>query len=167
MIRLNQHPGKSSSAISKYLIETETDFDEAVADVIKHAVCGDRIKQYGVHDKPNSHPYVLLAILDDHNDRLDLAFVITDDFNAGVEDTWSLSTMNKLLYNEVTMAPWMLRITEAIANGESSITFRDVDDEPNPKNEYVVNSKQIEFIRSKGYTINWDRYPREYTVSGW
>lgn len=167
MIRLTQHPGKSSSGISKYLIETESDFDEAVKDVTKHSVCGDRTKQYGAHDKPDSYPYILLAILDDNNDRLDLAFVITDDFNAGAEDTWSLSAINKLLYNEVTMAPWMLRITEAIANGESSITFKDIDDEPNPKNEYAANSKQIEFIRSKGYSTDWDKYPREYTVSGW
>lgn len=167
MKRLEQYSGKLASSIYKYLIETESCFAEAIDEVMQEGSYSGAIRQIGLQDKPDNYPYVLLVCPDDRNDKLNLAFVAATDFSEGVSDVGSLDSVLREMYNDETMAPWLLRITDKIAQGEREVTFRDLDDELNPDNQYAVNNHQITFIRSKGYKTSWDKYPREYTVSGW
>lgn len=168
MKRLEQYSGKLASAIYKYLIETESCFEEAIEEVMQEGAYSGAIRQVGLQDKPEDYPYVLMVCPDDRNDRLNLAFVIPGDFDGEVSEVGSLASELRKLYNDETMAPWLLRITDKIAQGDRECIFRDLDDELNPDNQYAVNDHQIAFIRSKGYKVEWDKYPeREYTVSGW
>lgn len=168
MKRLKQYSGKSASSIYKYLIETEDGLQKAIDDIINDGGYSPSINLIGEQDKPEVYPYVFLANPDDEYNRLDMAFVVLGDFDTGVSDVGSLSSVLREMYNDETMAPWLLRITDKIAQGERDVTLCDLDDELNPDNQYAVNDHQIAFIRSKGYKVEWDKYPeREYTVSGW
>lgn len=167
MKRLEQYSGKLASSIYKYMIETENCFEEAIDEVMQEGSYSGAIRQIGLQDKPDDYPYVLLVCPDDRNDKLNLAFVAVMDFSESVSDVGSLASIISRHYNDETMAPWLERLTEAADKGESEVTFEDLDDAHNPDNQRAVNDQQIAFIRAKGYKIGWDKYPREYTVSGW
>lgn len=166
MKRLQQYNGGMRSSIYKYLIETPHCFDEALAEMAEDYGIRTDVKAYGLDDKPKDYPYIALMHPDDEYSRIDYVFVVIADFTDNSEEG-TLSTLLNSLYNDTTMKPWIDRIVEAMNDGDKEVEFTDLDDAANPDNERSVNDHQIEYIRTKGYKVTWEKYPRSYVVSGW
>lgn len=166
MKRLPQYNGGMRSNTYKYLIETPQCFAEALTEMIDDSGISSTARAYGMDDQPKDYPYIALMHPDDEYNRIDYAFVAMSDFIENSE-AGSLAAMLAALYNDETMAPWIERIQDAQRNGDREVSFRDLDDEDNPDCQYAVNDHQIQYIRDKGYKVQWEKYPRSYIVSGW
>lgn len=166
MKRLPQYNGGMRSDIYKYLIENDVELKLAVEEACADIGMDVTDHGYGLDDVPKNYPYIALIHPDGEFNRIDYAFVDMSDFTEH-SDEGSLKAELDKLYNETTMSPWIARIQQAILNDDREITFSDLDDESNPDNQYAVNDHQIKYIRDKGYTVTWEKYPRSYVVSGW
>lgn len=166
MKRLEQYNGGMRSNIYKYLIENDVELELAVAEACEDIGMSVTDHGYGLDDVPKDYPYIALIHPDGEYNRIDYAFVAMSDFTVNSE-VGRLTTLLASLYNEDTMAPWIERLQDAQRSREREVTFRDLDDESNPDNQYAVNDHQIQYIRDKGYKVQWEKYPRSYVVSGW
>lgn len=166
MKRLPQYNGGMRSNIYKYLIETPQCFAEALTEMIDDCGISSTAFAYGLDDQPKDYPYIALMYPDDEYNRIDYAFVAMSDFTDSSE-VGSLKAMLTRLYNDVTMVPWIGRIQKAQLAGKLEVTFDDLDGEANPDNYRAVNDHQIQYIRDKGYKVQWEKYLRSYVVSGW
>lgn len=166
MKRLPQYNGGMRSNIYKYLIENDVELKRAVEEACIDIGMTVTDHGYGLDDVPKTYPYIALIHPDDEYNRIDYAFVAMSDFIENSE-AGSLAAMLAALYNDETMAPWIERIQDARRNGDREVSFRDLDDEDNPDCQYAVNDHQIQYIRDKGYKVQWEKYPRSYVVSGW
>ncbi len=165
MKQFEQSEALNASSAHKFLIERHGEIEVAIG------IVGERLGSgYAVHgraDIPDVYPFVAILNPDDEYDVIDVICVSLRDFEINKSEVHLDACLRKL-YNAETMRPWLLRIEETILEGrEKSITFNDIDDEPNPDNQYRVNDHQIQFIRDQGYKVEWHKYPRSYEVSGW
>lgn len=165
MERMKQYNGKMGSGIYKYLIEKEGDLELAIGQMIIDYGISLTAHNYGMDDLPKVYPYIVLMHPDDEYNRIDFAFVTITDFSDN--EIGTLRALSAALYNDDTMKPWIDRLTEAAQAGEKTVEFDDLDESHNPDNHRAVNDEQINYIRQKGYKVQWEKYPRQYIVSGW
>lgn len=166
MKRLAQYNGGMRSGIYKYLIENDVELEQAVEEACTDMGMSVKDHGYGLDDVPKNYPYIALIHPDNEYSRIDYAFVEIADFTDNSEEG-TLQMLLNATYNDTTMAPWIERIRNAQRRGDLEVDFNDLDDASNPSNERSVNDHQIEYIRQKGYTVRWEKYPRSYIVSGW
>lgn len=166
MKRLAQYNGGMRSGIYKYLIENDVELKQAVEEVCTDVGMVVTDHGYGLDDVPKNYPYIALIHPDDEYSRIDYAFVAIADFTDNSEEG-TLQMLLNATYNDTTMAPWIARLQDAQKRGDNYFTFDDLDDAQNPDNDRAVNDHQIEFLRQKGYRVEWQKYPRSYDVSGW
>lgn len=166
MKRLPQYNGGMRSNIYKYLIENDVELKLAVEEACTDVGMSVKDHGYGLDDVPKDYPYIALIHPDEEYSRIDYAFVAMSDFTESSE-VGSLKAMLARLYNDTTMELWIERIQDAQRAGQSEVHFDDLDDEANPDNYRAVNDHQIQYIRDKGYKVQWEKYPRSYIVSGW
>ncbi|ABY63250.1 hypothetical protein ST201phi2-1p427 [Pseudomonas phage 201phi2-1] len=165
MKRLDQYEGSNRSGMFKYRIEADGELEQAI-----QAACDEMSvstgEPHGMDDRPKHYPYIAFIHPDDEYYRVDLGFATAEDLVG--DGPGSLDELKDMLYNYTTMKPWLDRIHEAAQlNGEASIEFRDLDDEPNFGNQYAMNNKQADWLRSQGWVVHWEKYPRTWIVSGW
>jgi len=165
MKRLDQYEGSDRSGMFKYRIEADGELEQAI-----QTACDEMSVStwdpHGMDDCPKHYPFIVFIYPDDEYNRVDLGFASAEDFVG--DSAGSLEELKGMLYNYTTMKPWLDRIHEAAqVDGETSIEFRDLDDEPNFDNQYAMNNKQADWLRSQGWVVSWEKYPRSWTVSGW
>ena len=153
-----------SSDMYRFRIESEGELQTAIDMVIEKEELHCKVSVRGVKDVPSNYPYVVCIYPDEERNFVSLAFVVFADF---FEDMDLCQQIRDLLINDETMKGQLERIDAARKAKESSVEFRDVDDEPNPDNQYCLNNAQADWFRLKGFKVNWEKYPRTWTVSGW
>jgi hypothetical protein len=153
-----------SSDAYRFLIESEGELQEAIGSVIVKDNLSLRASVRGAVDVPGTYPYIVCIYGDEEYDFVSLAFVTVSDFFDGPNYCQQIRDQ---LINAETMKCQMERINDAIQAKESEVEFRDLDDEPNPDNQYCLNNAQAEWFRLSGFKVNWEKYPRTWKVSGW
>lgn len=164
MKELVRNEALGSSDMYRFLIESEGELQAAVDMVIEKDSLGSGASVRGVKDEPNEYPYVVCIYPDDEYKFVSLAFACFSDF---FEDLNLCQEIRELLINDETMKGQLERINDAIKAQESEVEFRDIDDEPNPTNQYCLNNAQADWLRIKGFKVSWEKYPRTWNVSGW
>lgn len=78
-----------------------------------------------------------------------------------------LAALKAAINNVETMAAHFERILEAVTKGEKSVSFIDLDDQVHNDCAGGLTNEQAFFLRSKEYTVEWEKYLGSWTVSGW
>lgn len=163
--------GEYETAITDYLTRMHQDGSHShIHDAFKYEdlMNGHRIKgnrESGAHP----YPFILTINRDVEYGCLIVNFVPKIWFDEDASTNASQGTLQSLcdqLFSAATMKPWLDRLIQAAHEGVSSVTFRDVDDEPNTC-DHALNNSQAEWLRQHGWSLNWEKYPREWIVSGW
>lgn len=164
MKELTRNEAIGSSDMHRFLIESEGELQAAIDMVIEKENLSSKASIRGVKDEPSEYPYVVCIYPDEEYNYVSLAFVVFSDF---FENMNLCQEIRNLLINDETMKGQLERIGDARKAQESEIEFRDLDDEPNPDNQYCLNNAQADWLRLKGFKVSWEKYPRTWTVSGW
>lgn len=112
-----------------------------------------------LNERPSTYPYFIVVHYDDERKVMRIAYVKPED----VTEPTAYEKHCNALYNSQTMVPWLTRLKEQAQSGKREVTFQDVDDNPND-NHYNLNNKQADWLRTQGFHVDWDKYPRQWTV---
>ena len=164
MKELERSEAIGSSDMYRFRIESEGELQSAIDLVIEKEELGSKASVRGVNDEPSTYPYVVCIYPDKEYRFVSLAFATFADF---FDDLNHCQEIRDMLINDGTMKGQLARINDAIEAKESEVEFRDLDDEPNPDNQYCLNNAQADWLRIKGFKVNWEKYPRSWKVSGW